>query len=130
MHIPEDLRYSETHEWARLVGEEVLVGISDFAQSELGDVVYVELPEVGSMLGAVEECGIIDSAKTTTPLMNPIAGTVSKINEDLADHPELVNHSPYEDGWMYALRPDNPDDLENLMNAADYEKYVAEGGGR
>ena len=126
MNIPKDCRYTETHEWARMDGDEVLVGITDYAQGELGEVVYVELPTVDTALAAGEECGMIDSAKTTSPIMNPVAGAVSRVNEDLADHPELVNQSPYEDGWMYALKPDSAVELEGLMDAAAYEKYIAE----
>ena len=129
METPEDIVYTESHEWARLLDGEVTVGITDHAQGELGDVVYVELPESGTALGAGEECGMIDSAKTTSPIYNPVAGTVVRTNENLADHPELVNQSPYEDGWMYAVKPDNPDDLKQLMDAAAYRKFVQEGGG-
>lgn len=129
MDTPEEIFYMETHEWARLVNDEVTVGISDHAQGELGDVVYVELPDVGTILGANEECGMIDSAKTTSPINNPVAGTVARVNENLVDHPELVNQSPYEDGWMYAVKPDNPDDIMQLMDSAAYRKYVEEGGG-
>lgn len=128
MDIKENCRYSESHEWARLDGNEVLIGISDYAQEELGDVVYVELPDIGSKFGAGEECGMIDSAKTTSPLNNPVAGTVMRINDELADHPELVNKSPYDEGWMYALEPDNPGDIEQLMSADDYRSFVEEGG--
>ena len=125
MHNPENLRYSKTHEWVRLDGEEAVVGITDHAQSELGDVVYVELPDVGTEYGADEECGMIDSAKTTSPLISPIAGTVTRINEKLVDQPELVNQSPYENGWMFALKPNDPADVENLMTAGGYEEFVA-----
>ena len=128
MNIPDNCRYAETHEWARLDGDLVFIGISDYAQGELGDVVYVELPEVDTQLGGGEECGMIDSAKTTSPLMNPVAGTVARINEEIADHPELVNKSPYDEGWMYALTPENPGDLEGLMDAEAYHKHVEESG--
>jgi len=128
MDINENCRYAESHEWARLEGEEVLVGISDYAQEELGDVVYVELPEVGGKLSAGEECGMIDSAKTTSPIMNPVAGTVVRVNEELPDHPELVNKSPYDEGWMYALEPENPEDIGRLMDGDEYRKFVEKGG--
>ncbi len=128
MNISENCRYTETHEWVRLDGSEVLIGITDFAQEELGDIVYVELPEVDTRLGAGDECGMIDSAKTTSPLMNPIAGKVTRVNGNLSDHPELVNQSPYDEGWMYALEPENPADIEKLMDPAAYAKHVEEGG--
>jgi glycine cleavage system H protein len=129
MNIPDSYRFTETHEWAILADGEVLVGISDHAQEELGDVVYVELPSVDDPLHAEEECGMIDSAKTTSPIYSPVAGIVTRINGLLGDHPELVNQSPYEDGWMFALKPDNPDEIEDLMDSKAYAKYVAEGGG-
>jgi len=124
MNVPEDRRYTETHEWVRMDGDETMIGITDFAQGELGDVVYVELPLVDTELAAAEECGMIDSAKTTSPILNPISGSVIRINEDLSDHPELVNQSPYEEGWMYALMPSNPADIGRLMDAAAYRKFV------
>ena len=126
MEIPESNRYSETHEWVRLEGSEVLVGISDYAQEELGDVVYVELPEMDAKLNAGEECGMIDSAKTTSPIINPVSGTVVRINDELADHPELINKSPYGKGWMYALEADNPADIERLMDSAAYGTFLEE----
>ncbi len=124
MKIPENCRYNETHEWIRIDGDEALIGISEFAQGELGDIVYVELPDVGTELGAGDECGMIDSAKTTSPIINPIAGTVIRINDNLADHPELLNQSPFEEGWMYAIEPVNPADIENLMDAEAYKKHI------
>lgn len=126
MKIPEYCRYAESHEWVRLDGDEILVGVSDYAQRELGDIVYVELPEVDAAFGAGDECGMIDSAKTTNPIYNPVAGRVVRINEKLADHPELVNHSPYDEGWLYALEPENPDDIEHLMDKPAYEKFIQE----
>ena len=128
MNIPEQCKYMESHEWVRLEGTEVLMGITDFAQDELGDIVYVELPETGAELAAGDECGMIDSAKTTSPLVCPIAGTVIRINEDLADHPELVNQSPYDEGWLLVLEPENPAHLDSLLDAAQYKKLVENGG--
>jgi len=128
MKIPENCRYAETHEWIRIEGDEALVGISDFAQGELGDVVYVELPEVEAELGAGDEAGMIDSAKTTSPIINPISGRIVRINEKLADHPELVNQSPYDEGWLYAIEPENPAAADSLLDAAAYGKHVEEGG--
>jgi len=124
MKIPDSCHYTETHEWARMEDDEVLVGITDYAQGELGDVVYVELPDIGARFEAGEECGMIDSAKTTSPILSPVAGTVVRINHDLSDQPELVNESPYGRGWMYALAPDDPADLDKLMGARAYEKFV------
>ena len=128
MNIPKNCRYTETHEWIRMDGEEAFIGITDYAQQELGDVVYVELPELGARLEESDECGMIDSAKTTSPIINPIAGTVSRVNENLSDNPEVVNKSPYDDGWMYAIEPDNPADINNLMTAESYRKFLEEEG--
>ena len=126
MNIPENCRYAESHEWARLDGGEVLIGISDFAQDELGDVVYVELPDTEAVLTAGDECGMIDSAKTTSPVVCPISGTVVRINENLADHPELINQSPYDEGWMYVVEPENPADLDRMMDSVAYIKHIEE----
>lgn len=128
MNNPENFFYTETHEWVKRDGGEMLIGITDFAQEELGEIVYVELPEVGAVLEAGEECGMIDSAKTSSPLMNPVAGTVTRVNEELVDHPELVNKSPFVDGWMYAIEPDSPGDIETLMESAEYGKFVESSG--
>jgi len=128
MNIPENCKYTETHEWVRIDGAEALVGVTDFAQDELGDIVYVELPEGGTELSVGDECGMIDSAKTTSTLISPVGGTVVRVNEHLADHPELVNQSPYNEGWLYAIEPDNPKELDRLMDAAAYKAHVEQGG--
>ena len=128
MNIPENCRYTETHEWIRVDGDEAFVGITDYAQSELGDVVYVELPEVDTEVTAGEEVGMIDSAKTTSPILSPVSGRVVRINDELADHPELVNQSPYDEGWLFAIEPDDPGEIEDLMDAASYKKHIEESG--
>jgi glycine cleavage system H protein len=125
MEIHQGCRYTETHEWVRKDGEEFIIGISDFAQEELGDVVYVELPLVDDSLKAGDEAGMIDSAKTTSPIVNPISGAVTVVNEELDSHPELINSSPYDEGWIYAIKPDNPSDFDKLMDPAAYKAYVA-----
>ncbi len=124
MNYPENCRYTESHEWVRMDSDEVLIGITDFAQGELGDVVYVELPEVGTEMAVGDECGMIDSAKTTSPLIIPLNGTIVRVNEKLADHPELVNECPYDEGWMFAVEPENPKELERLMTAEEYKTHV------
>jgi glycine cleavage system H protein len=126
MEIKATCYYTTTHEWVCIEGNELVVGISDWAQEELGDVVYVELPEVGDTLDAGDEAGMIDSAKTTSPLNNPVTGTVTRVNEQLEEHPELVNQSPYGDGWMYAIKPANLDDYKKLMDPAAYNDFVKE----
>jgi glycine cleavage system H protein len=130
MEIKPTCYYTPTHEWVCLQGEELLVGITDWAQNELGDVVYVELPMVGDIMEAGDEAGMIDSAKTTSPLMNPVTGTVTRRNEKLDEHPELLNQSPYEDGWIYAIKPDNMNEYKNLMTAKAYEDFVKEEEGK
>lgn len=127
MNISKNCRYTESHEWVRLDGDEALIGLSDYAQGELGDIVYIELPEVDINVKAGDECGMIDSAKTTSPIINPIAGRIVRINEQLADHPELMNQSPYDEGWLYALEPENPSSIDDLMDHEAYGKFVEEG---
>jgi len=126
MNIPKNCKYSESHEWVRLEGSEATIGITDYAQGELGDIVYVELPEIGAELSVGEECGMIDSAKTTSPLLSPISGIVTGINEELADHPELVNQSPYDEGWMFVIEPENTSDIKQLMSADEYKEFLEE----
>ena len=121
---PSELRYLETHEWARRDGDTVRVGITDFAQDELGDVVFVELPEVGEQVTAGDAFGVIESIKAVSDLYAPVSGEVVTVNERLFDEPELVNESPFEDGWMLALVLDDPDDLEGLLDADAYADQV------
>ena len=119
--IPTELKYVDTHEWARLEEDgTVTVGISDHAQSALGDVVYVELPEVDARVEAQGEAGVVESVKAASDIYAPIAGTVLSVNDVLEDAPETVNQDPYGDGWFFKLEPDNIDDLEELLDAAAY----------
>jgi glycine cleavage system H protein len=120
-NIPADLRYAASHEWARLEADgSVTVGISDHAQEALGDVVFVELPEVGKQLAAGQEAGVVESVKAASDIYAPIAGQVVAINEALSDAPELVNQDPYAN-WFFRLQPANPDDLAGLLDAAGYQ---------
>ena len=121
--IPADLRYSEQDEWARGDGERVVVGITDFAQQQLGDVVFVELPEVGRALAAGEPFGVIESVKAVSDLYAPISGEVLEVNEALADRPELVNEDCYGEGWMLVVRAE-PGALDALLDATAYAKHV------
>lgn len=119
-NIPADLRYVATHEWLRLEDDgSVTVGITDHAQEALGDVVYVELPEVGSVLAADQQAGVVESVKAASDIYAPIAGTVLAINQALADSPELVNEDPYAN-WFFSIKPSNPADLDQLLDAAGY----------
>jgi glycine cleavage system H protein len=120
MHIPENLLYVASHEWVRLEGNEAVVGISDFAQEQLGDITYVDLPAVGAKLVQGKEMGAVESVKAASDLYSPVSGTVSAVNEELADKPELVNSSPYEAGWMVRVTLAAPP--QDLLDAADYGK--------
>ncbi|MBM7605839.1 glycine cleavage system H protein [Metabacillus crassostreae] len=126
MNTPKELRYSEEHEWVKVEGEKVRIGITDFAQSELGDIVFVELPEVGDEIKADEPFGSVESVKTVSELYAPISGKVVEINEDLDDSPEFVNESPYEKAWMVVIEPSNAADVENLMTAEQYAEMTKE----
>jgi glycine cleavage system H protein len=119
--IPSELRYAETHEWARLDADGlVTVGISDHAQNALGDVVYVELPELDSQVEAGAESGVVESVKAASDIYAPIAGTVVAVNQALEDAPEIVNQDPYGDGWFFKIQPNDPADLEQLLDADGY----------
>ncbi|PLR79314.1 glycine cleavage system protein H [Bacillus sp. V3-13] len=126
MNTPNELRYSEEHEWVKVEGENVRVGITDFAQSELGDIVFVELPEVGDEVTADEPFGSVESVKTVSELYAPISGTVVAVNEDLNDNPEFVNESPYEKAWMIVVKPSDSSEIDNLMSAEQYEAMTKE----
>ena len=127
MNTPAELRYSEEHEWVKEEGEKVRIGITDFAQSELGDIVFVELPEVGDDITADEPFGSVESVKTVSELYAPVSGKVVEVNEELEDNPEFVNESPYEKAWMIVVELSDRNKLENLMSAEDYEKMTSEG---
>ena len=121
------MRYAKTHEWARLEDDgRVTVGISDHAQDALGDVVFVELPEEGDVLGAGDEAGVVESVKAASDIYAPIAGRVTAINSELEDSPETVNDSPFGEGWFYKLTPENSDDMNSLLSAGDYQKICEE----
>ena len=125
MEFPEELRYTKEHEWARLDGDRVTVGITDFAQEELGDVVYVELPQIGRTVETSGTFGVVESVKAASDVYAPLAGEVTGSNDALADSPETVNQDPFGAGWLMKLKPANPADLDQLMDAAAYEAHVA-----
>ena len=124
MDVPEELRYTVDHEWLRSEGDEAAVGITAHAAEELGDIVFVELPEVGRRLGAAEAFGVIESVKTASDLYAPAAGEVVAVNAALAGAPELVNSDPYGEGWMVRLRLDDPSAPETLLDAAAYRAHI------
>ncbi|MFC6835511.1 glycine cleavage system protein GcvH [Halomarina ordinaria] len=123
--IPDDLYYLESHEWARIDGDTARVGISDFAQDELGDVVFVELPDGGESLDQEAQFGVIESIKAVSDLYTPLSGTVSAVNEDLFDAPELVNEDPFGDGWLLELEGVDEDELDALLTPEAYEEQIA-----
>ncbi|MBP3039391.1 glycine cleavage system protein GcvH [Bacillaceae bacterium Marseille-Q3522] len=124
MTIPKELLYSEEHEWVKKENGKIRIGITDFAQSELGDIVFVELPEVGDEITADEPFGSVESVKTVSELYAPVSGKVVEVNEDLDDNPEYVNGSPYENAWMIVVEPSNEADLDELMSAEQYEEMI------
>lgn len=128
LRFPDDLLYSPTHEWARVEGNRVVVGITDYAQSELGDVTYLELPGVGSPVKANEPFGIIESVKADEELYAPVSGTVVDVNEEAITAPEVVNEDPYGRGWLIIVEMSDPDELKGLMSAEAYKRMLEEEG--
>lgn len=126
MDFPEDLRYTREHEWARKKGDNIVVGVTDFAQDQLGDVVYVELPDVGDPVKKGESFGVVESTKAVSELFSPLTGKVVEVNEPLGDAPETINDDPYEEGWMIVIAPSEPNELEALMDAKAYRAFVEE----
>jgi glycine cleavage system H protein len=129
-NTPEDNRYAKSHEYIHVEGETGTIGITDYAQKELGDVVFVELPQVGTQLEMGDELGSIESVKAVSELFSPVTGEVVEINEALADKPELVNTDPYGDGWMIKVKVATPDEVDELMTAEDYDDYVQTESGK
>jgi glycine cleavage system H protein len=125
MHTPENLRYAKTHEWARIEGDRATVGITDFAQHELGDVVYLDLPKVGQTFRAGAAFGTVESVKAVSDLYAPLSGEVVEINEPLMDAPEGINNSPYDTGWMLVLKMSDPAEADTLMDSAAYQASAA-----
>ena len=124
MEFPQHLKYTKEHEWARVEGNRVVVGITDFAQEELGDVVFVELPEVGASLEATGTFGVVESVKAVSDLYAPVSGTIVDVNKILEDRPELVNQSPYGEGWMIVMAIANVEELQQLLSAEEYQTYI------
>jgi glycine cleavage system H protein len=126
MDFPEDLRYTREHEWARKKGNLLVIGITDFAQDQLGDVVFVELPEVGDPVKKGEAFGVVESTKAVSELFAPLSGKIAEVNDPLTDAPETINDDPYEEGWMIAIEPSDPAELDALMDAKTYRAFVEE----
>jgi len=124
MNTPDHLLYTEEHEWADYKNDDVTIGITDYAQSQLGDVIFVELPEVGDSISMGDSFGEIEAVKTVSELFAPISGTFTAVNEKLEDSPETVNADPYGDGWLIKISPSNPEEKEKLMNFLSYEEFI------
>lgn len=124
-NIPSELRYAKSHEWVRVEEDgSLVVGISDHAQDQLGDVVYVELPDTGQILSVGDEAGVVESVKAASDVYTPVSGEVIEINPLLEDDPEIINTQPYEDGWFYKLQPSDIDELDDLMTSDDYSQFI------
>jgi glycine cleavage system H protein len=124
LKLPEDVRYAEDHEWVRIEGDKARIGISDYAQDQLGDIVFVELPEVGSKLSRGDEFGTVESVKAVSELYMPVGGEVVSVNNALEDAPEKVNNAPYTDGWMVEIAPEDPSEADSLMDRSAYLKML------
>ena len=124
--VPEGLYYTKEHEWMRVEGDTVTIGITDHAQDMLTDIVYIELPEEGDVVGDMGEFAVVESVKSASPIFAPLAGTITAVNMELEDAPELMNSSPYGDGWIVKMTLDNPDAVSGLMDAAAYKSEIGE----
>ena len=124
--VPTDLRYTAEHEWIRVDGDEAVIGVTDYAQDALTDVVWVELPEVGMSVGAMESCGSVESVKSVSEIYAPIAGEVTEANESLEDAPEQINQDPYGEGWIWKMTISDAGELDNLLDAAAYSELIGE----
>ncbi|AEF95117.1 Glycine cleavage system H protein [Desulfotomaculum nigrificans CO-1-SRB] len=127
MKVPADLKYSKEHEWVKVDGNRAIVGITDFAQESLGDIVFVELPSVGDTVEVDDTFGVVESVKTASDLYVPVSGEVVEVNNEVIDSPELVNQDPYGKGWMMVVEMSDPSQLDNLMSAEEYKAMVEEG---
>lgn len=124
MKLPEDLKYTKDHEWVKIDGDIATIGITDFAQSELGDIVYVEVETIDEELDKEEVFGTVEAVKTVSDLFMPVSGKVEEFNETLEDEPELVNDNPYEEGWIIKIKMSNPDEASELLSASDYNTHI------
>ena len=123
---PDDIKYHREHAWVRVEGKHATVGITDFAQQQLGDIVYVDLPEVDTEVDADSELCEIESTKATSPVVSPVSGTVHEVNDDLADSPEVINEDPYGNGWIIVVTMTDPSEVNDLMSRDEYEKFLKE----
>lgn len=128
MNFPKELKYSREHEWVRVEGNRATVGITDFAQSQLGDVVFVEIPAIGTVVSVGKTFSVVESVKAVSDIYAPVSGTVVAVNDELADVPETVNSDPYGQGWIAVIELSNPSELDALLDSEAYEQLAAEGG--
>jgi glycine cleavage system H protein len=126
LNFPDDIRYAKSHEWARSEGETIKVGITDYAQDQLGDIVFVEMPEAGETFEMGVEFGTVESVKAVSELYMPVGGEIVAVNDSLEDAPELVNNTPYSDGWMIEVKPNDPGELDSLMTKDAYIESLQE----
>jgi glycine cleavage system H protein len=126
MNFPNELRYTQEHEWVRVDGSTARVGITDYAQDALGDVVYVDLPSVGVSVAAMASCCEVESTKSVSEIFSPVSGTVAEVNADLSDTPQMINEDPYGKGWIFAVEMADPAEVDGLMDAAAYQAFLAE----
>ncbi len=124
-NVPADLKYAKSHEWVRIEGDTATIGITDHAQHELTDVVFVEVPVVGRKVAAGEPCAVVESVKTASDIYSPLSGEIVAVNPELAQHPELVNREPFAGGWFFKLKLAQPDESSRLLDAAAYTKQIA-----
>jgi glycine cleavage system H protein len=124
MNVPKNLKYTKSHEWVRMEGNTAVVGITDHAQSELTDVVYVEVPPVGARVEAAKECAVVESVKAASDIYAPLSGDVGAVNEELSSAPELLNQDPYGKGWMFTITMSDPGELDELLSADDYAHHI------
>jgi glycine cleavage system H protein len=125
-NVPENLKYTKTHEWVQVLDDgTITVGITDHAQDQLGDMVFIELPETGTTLNAGEDCAVVESVKAASDVYTPVSGEIIAANENIVDSPELVNKDPYGDGWIFRIKPSDESDMDNLLSASDYSEFVA-----
>ncbi len=126
MNFPEDLKYHKEHTWVRLSGNRATIGITDYAQDELGDIVYIDLPDVDTEIEKDSEFTEIESTKATSTVIAPVSGTIVEVNEDLDETPELINESPYDKGWIVVVEMSDPSEIDDLLDSSDYERFVEE----
>jgi len=126
MNFPEDLKYHKEHTWVRVSGKKATIGITDYAQDALGDIVYIDLPEVDAEIAKDSEFSEIESTKATSSVIAPVTGTIIEVNEDLDESPEIINEDPYGKGWIAVVELTDPSELDDLLDGADYERYIEE----